>query len=258
LAEEFLDGGAVTDVDLEEFISQGVGEAGDFGGETEAELLQEDFAGEGIAVGMEAIGGHAEEHIAGLDGAGSIEHEGTFHDPDDGTAEVIFPRLIEAGHLGGFAADEGAMVLGAGLGEAAEDVFEDAGLEFAGAEVIEEEERFRAEHGDVVNAMVHEVRTDSVVLVHREGDLELRAHAIHAADEDRFAIFLEVELEEATEAADLAEDFAAVRAGEQLRERGFDFITEININAGSGVGFLFHAPGSKAGMRLAREKISRF
>ena len=119
-------------------------------------------------------------------------------------------------------------------------------FEFARAEVIEEEERLGAQHGDVVDAMVHEVRADGVVLVHREGDLQLRAHAVHAADEDRLAIFLEVELKEAAEAADLAENFAAMRAGEQLRERGFDFVAEININAGGGVGFLFHAAGSKA------------
>lgn len=87
--------------------------------------------------------------------------------------------------------------------------------------------------------MVHEVRADGVVLVHHEGDLELRAHAVHAADEDRFAVFLHLEREQAAEAADLAEDFAAVRAGEQLRERGFDLVAEINVNAGGGVGFYF-------------------
>ena len=32
-----------------------------------------------------------------------------------------------------------------------------------------------------------------------------------------------------------------MRGGEQLRQRGFDFITEINVNAGGGVSFLFHA-----------------
>ena len=63
----------------------------------------------------------------------------------------------------------------------------------------------------------------------------------------RLAIFLEVELEDPAGAADLAEDFAAVCAGEQLGHRGFDFIAEIKVNAGGGVGFLFHAAGIKPG-----------
>ena len=110
----------------------------------------------------------------------------------------------------------------------------------ARAEVIEEEERLCAEHGDVVDAMVHEVRADGVMFVHGEGDLELRAHAVHAADQNRLAIFLKVEREQPAEAADFAEHFAAMRAGKQLRECGFDLVAEIYVNAGGGVGFLFH------------------
>jgi hypothetical protein len=79
------------------------------------------------------------------------------------------------------------------------------------------------------------------VLVHREGDLELRAHAVHAADEDRLAIFLEVELEEAAEAADLAEDFARW-VWRAIGERGFDALPR-SMRRRRGVGFLMR--GSK-------------
>ena len=51
------------------------------------------------------------------------------------------------------------------------------------ADVIEEEQRTRADHGDVIDAMIHEILPDRVVLVHREGDLQLRADAIDARDE---------------------------------------------------------------------------
>jgi hypothetical protein len=42
-----------------------------------------------------------------------------------------------------------------------------------------------------------------------------------------------------------------------LRQRGFDFVAEINVNAGGGVSFLFHAAESKTVKRGAGEKISR-
>jgi len=106
--------------------------------------------------------------------------------------------------------------------------------------------------------MVHEVRADGVVLVEGEGELELGADAVHGGDEDGLFVFLEIEREQAAEAADLPEHFFAVRAGEELRERGFDFIPEININAGSGVSFLLlHVARIKPKNGEAGEKISR-
>jgi hypothetical protein len=47
-----------------------------------------------------------------------------------------------------------------------------------------------------------------------------------------------------------------MRAGEQLRQRGFDFIAEINVNAGGGVSFLFHATEIKPRNGGTGEKIS--
>ena len=91
------------------------------------------------------------------DGLLAVEHPGLLHHADDGAADVVFARLVEAGHLGGLAADERAAVFRAGAGEALDDVGEDARLQLAGAEVIEEEQRLGAEHGDVVDAMVDEV-----------------------------------------------------------------------------------------------------
>jgi hypothetical protein len=41
-----------------------------------------------------------------------------------------------------------------------------------------------------------------------------------------------------------------------LRQRGFDFIAEVNVNAGGGVSLLFHAAESKTVKSFACEKIS--
>ena len=105
--------------------------------------------------------------------------------------------------------------------------------------------------------MVHEVRADGVMPVEREGELELGADAVHGRHEDRLAIFFHVQREQAAEAADLAEHLAAMRAGEQLRQRGLDAIAQINVHAGGGVSFLFHAAEIKPRNGEAGEKISR-
>ena len=56
-----------------------------------------------------------------------------------------------------------------------------ARLEFLRADVIEKEERPRAEDRDVVDAVIDEIGADGVVPVHRKGDLQLRPDAVDAA-----------------------------------------------------------------------------
>ena len=86
-----------------------------------------------------------------------------------------------------------------------------------------------------------------------------QADAVHGGDEDGLAIFFHVQREQAAEAADLAEHLAAVRGGEQLRQRGFDFVAEINVHAGGGVSFLLlHVAESKSVKCGAGETKNKF
>ena len=120
--------------------------------------------------------------------------------------------------------------------EALDDLLDDRVFELAGGEVVEEEERVSALHGDVVDAVVDEVLADGVVDAELEGDLELGADAVGAGDEDGVGELLEVEREEAAEAADLAEDLAVEGlAGEHL-DALLAAIGAGDVDAGVGVG----------------------
>jgi len=255
-SEEGLDEGTVGDMDLEEFVAEGAVESGGAAGDLQAELIEEDLAGEGIAIGMEAGRGHADEDIAAADGFLAVEHPGFLDDADDGAGDVVFAVLVEAGHLGGFAADEGAAIGGAAPGEAGDDVFEDGGLEFSGAEIIEEEEGFGAEDGDVIDAMVDEVFADGVVTAGEEGDLQFGADAVDGRDEDGIGMAPGIEGEEAAETADLAHDSGTAGGGEQLGEGGLDAIAEVNIHAGCGVSFLLTHCGLQVWGRGGRCRVA--
>ena len=63
----------------------------------------------------------------------------------------------------------------------------DVGLEPAGGQVIEEEQRRRALDEDVVDAVVDEIAPDGVVHARHERDPQLRADAVRACDQDRVA-----------------------------------------------------------------------
>ena len=105
------------------------------------------------------------------------------HDADDAAGEVVVAVDVEAGHLGGLAADQRAAGLPAAFRQPFHDIHHDVRQEFAGREVVEKEERARALHEDVVDAVVDQVAADGVVLADRDGDLELGAHAVDAGDQ---------------------------------------------------------------------------
>ena len=134
------------------------------------------------------------------------------HDADDEAGQVVFAIGVEAGHLRGFAADEGASVGTAGLGEAAHHGFCHFSVEPAGGQVVEEEQRRRTLYRDVVHAVIDQVGAHGVVHAEGKGDFELGADAVGARNQDWVGIFRGVEAEEPAKAADVAQD----RLGEGL------------------------------------------
>ena len=80
--------------------------------------------------------------------------------------------------LGHLAADERAAGLAAAFGHAGHDVLHHGGHEPPDTDVVEEEQRVGALHGDVVDAHRHEVDADGVEAAGRLGHLQLGAHAV--------------------------------------------------------------------------------
>ena len=124
--------------------------------------VEEHAAGEGEAVRLETAGGQADDHVPGADGL-SRDEPLAGDGADDRADEVVFVGGVEAGHFGGLAAEEGHVVLLAGLAEAADDLLEGGAVELGGAHVVHEEEGLRALHEDVVHAVVHDVLVSFVL-----------------------------------------------------------------------------------------------
>ena len=102
---------------------------------------------------------------------------------DDEPGDIVLAVGVEAGHLGGLAAEQRAAVLAAGAGEPLDHLHRDGGLEPAGRQVVEKEERPRALDEDVVDAVVDEIDADGAVDARHEGDAQLGADAVGARDE---------------------------------------------------------------------------
>jgi hypothetical protein len=166
--------------------------------------LEQQLEGERVAGGVEAVGGQAEKAVAFADGIAG-EQAGAGDDAGEEAGEFVVGVAVEPGGLGGFATEEGAGVGFAGVDEAADDLLDDVGIDVAGGEVVEEEEGRGALDGDVVDAVIDEVRADAGVEAELDGELELTAHAVGGGDQDGVGEAFGVESEETGEASDFAE-----------------------------------------------------
>ena len=116
------------------------------------------------------------------------------------------------------------------------DLLGDFGLQLAGGEVVHEEQRRGALHGDVVDAVVHQVGAHGVVQAHLEGDLELGAHAVHAARPAPGRDTFLVQREQAAEAADIAEDVVVEGLVREILDALLGAVGALDVHAGVGVG----------------------
>ena len=88
--------------------------------------LEEDLAHQGVAVGVEAVGGQADDAVAHRD-VGAVDDLVPLHHPHHEAGQVVVPGLVDAGHLRGLPADQGAAGLAAPLGDALDDLDGDLG-----------------------------------------------------------------------------------------------------------------------------------
>src|SRR6185312_10262224 len=101
----------------------------------------------------------------------------------DESRDVIFPVGIEAGHLCSLAANERTGILATGISKTGDDSLSHLRIKFSGCEVVEKEQRCRALYSNIVHAMIHEIRPDCLVQVHRKSDLQFCAYTIGTRDQ---------------------------------------------------------------------------
>jgi len=107
-------------VHLEQLIANRAAQFSHTAARLQFHLLEENSSSQRITVCVQPARGYADDRVAWLDGF-AVEHPGPFHHADNRAADIVFARLIEAGHLSGFAADERTIVFRAGLREAFDD-----------------------------------------------------------------------------------------------------------------------------------------
>ncbi len=163
-----------------------------------------------VAVGVRSARRHADQHVAGGD-VGPGEQRGSFGHADERAGDVERARRVHAGHLRRLAAEQRAPGGLARLGHPGDDLGDEVGVELAGGDVVEEEQRPRRLHEHVVDAVVDDVHADAANPAEPGGQLDLGADAVGRGDEHGIVHRRDrLRREHAAEAADAAHDLGAV------------------------------------------------
>ena len=156
---------------------------------------------------MRAVGSQAQHNVAGFDAA-AVDDALFLHHAHGKAGQIVFAFGIHARHFGGFAADQGAAGFFAALRDAFDHVGSACHIEFAAGEIIEEKQRLRALHENVVHAHGDQVDAHGVVFVPIESEFELGAHAVGAAHQHGVLVFF-ADFHQRAEATQTAQHFGA-------------------------------------------------
>ena len=115
-----------------------------------------------IAIGMHAGGGKAEDDVARRD-IGARQDAAALGSADRKAREIVVAGVIEARHLGGFAADQRAARKPATLRDARDDRRAGLWIQLSAGEIVEKEKRLCALHHEVVDRHGNQVDADRVM-----------------------------------------------------------------------------------------------
>ncbi len=228
--------------DLDDLRRFGLGWWDEFwvlGVEVEAGFF-DDVADERVAVAVDAVAGQPQDDVASVDAGGFLD-AAEFDDTDAETGEVKVALGVEVGHVGGFAAEEGAAAAAASIGDASDQVAQELGIDDGGGDVVEKEEGLGALHDQVVDVHRDQVDADGVEDSKVRGELDLCANAVTAGHQDRvFVVALEeallvVQAEEAGEAPGVGDDAVGVGSAQDRIEGLGEGVLAVDVDARVGI-----------------------
>ncbi len=157
-------------------------------------------------------------------------------DTDAEAGEVVVIARVHPGHFRGLAADQRAARLDAALGDAGDDALGHVDGQLAGRVIVEEEQRLRALHDDVVGAHRDQVLADPVVQAGVDREAKLGADAVRARNQNGALPASLGDLDHGPEAADAGEHLGPHGAGDARLDALDEFFAGVDVDAGIPVG----------------------
>ena len=135
---------------------------------------------------------------------------------DRKSGEVVIAHLIQARHLRGLAADQGAPRLPAALRHAFDHACPDLGIELSTGEIVQEKQRFRPLHDEIVDRHGDEIDADRMMRAGFNRDLELGPDTVGRGHQDRIGEAQALEVEQGAEFRRFLRPLPAARSSEPM------------------------------------------
>src|SRR6266852_6430160 len=154
--DDVFQSGGVAEMRFQELGADLVADFSDIGVRLQPGDFENEFAREGIPVGVKSGRGEREQRVAGGDVLAG-EELSAFDGADDESGEIVFAGRIKPGHFRGFAADESAARFAARAAHAFDELLDDLWIELAHREIVQKKKRLGALHENVIDAVIDEV-----------------------------------------------------------------------------------------------------
>ncbi len=127
---------------------------------------------------MRARRANANQHIPNLEFGGTRQDVVALQNADNCPGHVKFAGGVNAGHFGGFSAQESHARLFAGLGYASDHLGGLLRIEFGCSKIVHKEQRAGALDKNIIDTMIDDVVTNAAKTASRRGEFDLRSDAI--------------------------------------------------------------------------------
>ena len=149
----------------------------------------QDFAHQRVAVGVRAGSAQGDQGIAGLNLA-AVDDFGFLDHADAEAGHVVIFAMVHARHFGGFTPNQRTTRLLAAFGDTGNHAGRGVHVQFAGREVIQEEQRLGALYHQIVHTHCNQIDADGVVSFQVHRQTQLGAYAVGTGHQNRLAVFL--------------------------------------------------------------------
>ena len=145
----------------------------------------------------------ADHRVARRD-IGTRQQRTAFGSTDGEAGKVVIAVPVQAGHLGGLAADQRAAGFPAGFRHTRNDGGRSFGIEFAAGKIVEKEQRLGALHHEIIDRHRHQVDADAAVQAGLDRDLDLGTDAVGRSNQHRIDKARGLQIEQSAKSADFS------------------------------------------------------
>ncbi len=184
---------------------------------------------------MHARGGEADDGVASGD-IGARQQRAALGGPNRESGEVIVAILVEAGHFGSLAPDQGAAGFPAALGDARDDGGRSIRIELAARKIIQKKQRLSALYHQIIDRHRDQVDADAAVQTGVDGDFHLGSDAVGRSNQDRILETRGLQVEQAAKPADFGVGSGAGGGANQRLDHVDQPVPGVDIDPCVGVG----------------------